>query len=758
MFCLFSSFYRNLTELTDVVTKAAFFFKNLFLLGPNNSSTLLGTLEDYTDCGIRNNDTFRSSSSYSSSFGNESTADWSVECLWDCAWKDNPYVGRTYLFNDTIPVNITLSMPKIPVDLSCLNGCTDTSPPTYFDSFSGKPLDCSSSTFKSFFGCYIYFSQFIGTGLFKDNGTFVSKNYFHMAVESCILAILEPTVYNYSTCTSQGVNLRVFNPYLKNSSSLSNSLPNFPKSYGPASQEVVEFVGILGGQLPAKNRHPWQCSLQTRIPGYRGAHRCGVTLLSAPPKPTIFVSAAHCNYLCKDSIGRVVEICCCREPKSIFSCITNDFCGQNSTLQLATSQDLQIVCNTRTLEFLPDGAGYPNVTILRIKEIRNHPNYLPLNKEYQNGGPIDGYDVSVYFVDDGSFADRLNKSSIWPACLPQAEKSYLPGNRGILVGWNEPKPTYLYNLYDANKFASTNELQDYNNEHLVAHEALFVGQVSCSDPKWMRSSSYYPPGTVCYTEASWAGSVQFGMSGSGLVRPFTYSYENGTTTTRYSWAGPLSMSKGSDRTVLSDYSGFIEYSSNPAVFTDARCYLDWIAAQYSLSLPAGYQKPASCAIATGDRAAVNNTNCLSRAIRYNETSNTPQKCYFTSTFDRCYRYAYNFAAKPAYNLNFYFCGDVKGHAAICANDCPGVDPNAVVIGGEAALFSLAVASSIVPDLLGPALGAGVGLAGLGLGGVSMTRTRSGSGPCPGGQCRAQQSRQCCGILVMNGRQVCPLAC
>ena len=78
--------------------------------------------------------------------------------------------------------------------------------------------------------------------------------------------------------------------------------------------------------------------------------------------------------------------------------------------------------------------------------------------------------------------------------------------------------------------------------------------------------------------------------------------------------------------------------------------------------------------------------------------------------------------------------------------------------GEAALFSLAVASSIVPDLLGPALGVGVGLAGLGLGGMSMTRTRSGSGPCPGGQCRAQQSRQCCGILVMNGRQVCPLAC
>ena len=201
----------------------------------------------------------------------------------------------------------------------------------------------------------------------------------------------------------------------------------------------------------------------------------------------------------------------------------------------------------------------------------------------------------------------------------------------------------------------------------------------------------------------------------------------------------------------------IDYSSNPAVFTDARCYLDWIAAEYGLSMPAGYTKPASCSEATGDRAAVNNTNCLSRAIRFNETSNIPEKCAF-GPGGKCYLYAYDFDAKPAFNLNFYYCFNGKKQPAICANDCPGVDPNSVVIGGEAALLSLAVAATAGPQFLGPVLGAGVGLAGLGLGGVAMNMNRTRSGPCQAGQCRAQQNRRCCTIMFMNGRQFCPLAC
>ena len=629
-------------------------------------------------------------------------------------------------------------MPKIPIDLHCLNNCTDVQP----SAFSDDPA-CNSSTVGSFFGCYIYNVQYYGS----------NKNYFYLAVESCVLAILEPNSYPSGTCNALGVNLRVFNPY-NPPTYLYNSYLQNTKLQGPATEEVIAFAGIMGTQVPTKNRHPWLCSLRT--PGYRGVHRCGVTLLSGPPKPTIFVSAAHCNYVCKNSVGRVVEVCCCRDPQSDFSCSKNPFCGQGSVLQLATSQDLQIVCNIPSQEALPQGIGYPDAIIFDILEVRNHPNYKPLTQGSQSGGPIEGNDISVYIVNDTNFTN-MNSSFIWPACLPKTEETYIPGNRGIFVGWNEPLPTYL----DAYNF-----LQSYANQNLVVREALFEGQPSCGDPAWMKSNTYYPPGTLCYNEAAWAGTVEFGTSGSGLVRPFITSNGNQT---RYSWVGPLSLSKGSDCSRLvytwrGIYSGLpiytrqiVNFNSNPAVFTDARCYLDWIAAQYGLTMPASYSKPSSCFLSTGDKSAVNNTNCLSRAIEVHATSNVTNRCQFKpGVSEKCKLFAYDPNAKPPYNSNFYYCNNTRGDAAACANDCPGMDPNSVVVGGEAAILSLAVAVSAGPNLLGPILGAGVGVAGVGLGGFAMTRR--GAASCPAGQCRTQLSRQCCSFVFRNGRQLCPVVC
>ena len=69
------------------------------------------------------------------------------------------------------------------------------------------------------------------------------------------------------------------------------------------------------------NQYPWTCSV--RVAGYRGRHLCGATLLSVPPQPTIIVTAAHCNYICKDEDGTVLETCCCRDPTQNFaSCRT----------------------------------------------------------------------------------------------------------------------------------------------------------------------------------------------------------------------------------------------------------------------------------------------------------------------------------------------------------------------------------------------------------------------------------------------------
>ena len=633
-------------------------------------------------------------------------------------------------------------MPKVPVDLRCLTNCTDTDvdPVRLKDFCTLQPVDCSNSPLGSFLGCYIYNDQYVSADIYRtDNGTFVSQKYFHLAVESCILAILQPAFYPDGNCDQLGVNLRVFNPLLP-PPYLSNSLST-TRLQGPASEGVLAFGGLFGKEPPPKNRYPWLCSLRTA--GYRGVHRCGVTLLSAPPKPTIFVSAAHCNYVCKDEKGQVVEICCCRSSTSEFSCSTSSFCGTSNSLQLANPQDLQIVCNILSQETLPQGIGFPNATRLNILEIRNHPSYTPLEQGSLAGGPIGGSDISVYIVDDTSFS--VNADSIWPACLPKTEEEYIAGNRGILAGWNDPRPTYL--------IGGTN-LQTYANQYQVIREALFERQPTCADPAWMNSNTYYPAGTVCYTEAAWAASVQFGLSGSGLVRPFTSSEGQEI---RYSWIGPLSLSKGSDRTVGSDYGGLVDYSSNPAVFTDARCYLDWIAAQYGLSLPAGYTKPSSCGVASGEKLAVNNTNCLSRAIEFFQTSNLPEKCNFTTgVSEKCSLYADFRNVLPLYNLNFYYCINVLGQGAVCANDCPGVDPNAVVVGGEVALLSLAAAVAFGPDLVSPALGAVVGVAGLGLGGVAMSRT--GAAVCPAGQCRAQLGRQCCTVVVRNGRRLCPLEC
>ena len=41
-------------------------------------------------------------------------------------------------------------------------------------------------------------------------------------------------------------------------------------------------------------------------------------------------------------------------------------------------------------------------------------------------------------------------------------------------------------------------------------------------------------------------------------------------------------------------------SENPSVFTDAYCYLDWIAKQYEMSVPPSYTKPETCNESKGD--------------------------------------------------------------------------------------------------------------------------------------------------------------
>ncbi len=478
-----TSYLSGLSNITEAVA------------GKSTDSDLL---EDYYGCGFMNNDTFNfcpannlSSDYCKPEYGGNADSNWSAQCLWDCTWQENPNFGKTDTFvdprNRTFAVNITFTMPKVPVDLRCLDGCIQ-----YFSPNCGNDDPNFSDL-----GCYLNYYLPSPSDPFP---VWTSIDYFDMAVESCILATLNKTLYPEGNCSTLGVNLFGNLP--------SSPSKNRTKELGPSSSNIAIGFGLFSSRypIPLKNRYPWQCSLRT--PGFTGVHRCGVTLISGPPKPTIFVSAAHCNYLCKNSVGLVVEICCCLEENSRFSCSGSSFCGLNSTYQKANPLDLQIACNVPLQLPLPLGLSRLNTTIFTIKEIRIHPQYKPLNND-QEGGPIDGYDISVYKVDDTDF--KMNPSFIWPACLPKSEESYIKGNRGILAGWRAPTP--FYHLVPATT------LRGYELKNLWQSESLYE-RVNCADPAWMNSSSYYPNGTACYTDAAWASTVEFGVSGSGIVRPF----------------------------------------------------------------------------------------------------------------------------------------------------------------------------------------------------------------------------------------------
>ena len=114
-----------------------------------------------------------------------------------------------------------------------------------------------------------------------------------------------------------------------------------------------------------------------------------------------------------------------------------------------------------------------------------------------------------------------------------------------------------------------------------------------------------------------ASCVDFGSSGSGVVRQWRPYNIKGTLSPvyQYSFAGPLSLSKGCDealelrrdKTNLRDY---IYRGSNPAVVTDATCYMDWIAEQYQLRLDYDYERKASCSQSSGDKQDINKSECV----------------------------------------------------------------------------------------------------------------------------------------------------
>ena len=152
------------------------------------------------------------------------------------------------------------------------------------------------------------------------------------------------------------------------------------------------------------------------------------------------------------------------------------------------------------------------------------------------------------------------------------------------------------------------------------------------DPAWMRSNedneakrrqfsnedTFYPAGTECYRDPSQGSCFLFGNSGSGLVRPF-----NKSSPDQHAYTGPLSMSKSCDQIWLLNKA--IQYSSeNPGVFTDAYCYLPWIAAVYGMKLPESYTSKESCSKTIGNKNNINLEDCMGQDVEllYKECKNS----------------------------------------------------------------------------------------------------------------------------------------
>ena len=156
--------------------------------------------------------------------------------------------------------------------------------------------------------------------------------------------------------------------------------------------------------------------------------------------------------------------------------------------------------------------------------------------------------------------------------------------------------------------------------------------MTCMDPAWMRSNedneakrrqfsnedTFYPAGTECYRDPSQGSCFLFGNSGSGLVRPF-----NESSPDQHAYTGPLSMSKSCDQIWLLNKA--IQYSSeNPGVFTDAYCYLPWIAAMYGMKLPESYTSKESCSKTIGNKNNINLEDCMGQDVEllYKECKNS----------------------------------------------------------------------------------------------------------------------------------------
>ena len=103
----------------------------------------------------------------------------------------------------------------------------------------------------------------------------------------------------------------------------------------------------------------------------------------------------------------------------------------------AAPSDIQIVCGEHNIGDVPEAISREIEIILDVLKITNHPNYN------QTKGPISGSDIALFHVNDTPLKGKINRGTIYPACLPRANPSQYLGTQAILPAWMDPKPKYF---------------------------------------------------------------------------------------------------------------------------------------------------------------------------------------------------------------------------------------------------------------------------------------------------------------------------
>ena len=231
-------------------------------------------------------------------------------------------------------------------------------------------------------------------------------------------------------------------------------------------------------------------------------------------------------------------------------------------------------------------------------------------------------------------------------------------------------------------------------------------------------------------------------------------------------------------------------SENSGVFTDARCFMDWIAGQYNMRMPSNYTEPDSCQkkIKGGVTAGIGDINDIDKDTcrglfdyyyiqeRSSNVTECPEKlqadlptsprptpncddvddfegsckagtisgctvdedvwaheifgeCAFNHTipgtrertWDEC-----RLEGSEGFSYNIYQCQDERGNIGRCANNCRGVKPNSILIGGVAPLVAGFAAGQTI--LQGSVFTAGLAGGAIGMGAMGVTENLGGQ--CP----------------------------